>query len=574
MDKEIVMDKEIRKTQLISLLEKYKLEKENAKKENISEETIRGWLNDFLRIFGWDIKNTNEVIQEKKLSKKHMGKLAEIESTHSRPDYTLVNGSIIKTFIDAKDLKTSILNDSKVAFQIRSYGWSAEVPCAFVSNFEELGIYDCGFIPCVEQEANLGRIYLTIDQYIDNFDILDDHLLKTKVFSGRLIEIYEQERVEGKDRLDEYFTELISEFRIVLAKNILENNKKTIGDNHTLLNYYVQVIMDRIIFLRVCESRGIEEAKLKYFLSNGFWKYFSESCYMDFYEHYDGALFERDNKLNDLIIDDKVFENFIDNLYYPSPYKFDVIPVRVIANIYEQFLAKQLLIASDDVKEMLKEEYIKSQGAVSTPKHIVESICKNTIKFDEIKSISEILNMRILDPCMGSGHILVYAFDVLYQIYLSQGYSERDIPDLILDNNIYGLDIDERACQLAYFALMMKARSYNRRFFRREDVPQPQVYSPQGYEDGMEYGSLVKVDELEDMPVQITGQMDFEDINFEIKLNTWNFRRLLHQKYDVVVTNPPYMGSGGMGAKLSDYVKNNYPDSKADTSTDFMEKSL
>ena len=109
-------------------------------------------------------------------------------------------------------------------------------------------------------------------------------------------------------------------------------------------------------------------------------------------------------------------------------------------------------------------------------------------------SIGKPEDIKIIDPCMGSGHILVYAFDVLYQIYLSQGYSEREIPDLILENNIYGLDIDERACQLAYFALMMKARSYNRRFFRREEgkaVPQPQVYSPQGYEDGMEYGSLV-----------------------------------------------------------------------------------
>lgn len=183
----------------------------------------------------------------------------------------------------------------------------------------------------------------------------------------------------------------------------------------------------------------------------------------------------------------------------------------------------------------------------------------------------DITKIRLIDPCMGSGHILVYAFDVLYQIYLSQGYSERDIPDLILDNNIYGLDIDERACQLAYFALMMKARSYNRRFFRREDVPQPQVYSPQGYEDGMEYGSLVKVDVLEEKPLEKETVTLF-DTPYEVELNTWNFRRLLHQKYDVVVTNPPYMGSSGMGGKLSDYVKKNYPDSKADMFAVFIEK--
>ena len=185
--------------------------------------------------------------------------------------------------------------------------------------------------------------------------------------------------------------------------------------------------------------------------------------------------------------------------------------------------------------------------------------------------------IKLIDPCMGSGHILVYAFDVLYQIYLSQGYSEREIPDLILENNIYGLDIDERACQLAYFALMMKARSYNRRFFRREEgkaVPQPQVYSPQADAELLEYGSLYKVDTLDPMPEQAVGQITLEDIKYEDKLNDWNFRRLLHQKYDVVVTNPPYMGSSGMGAKLSEYVKKNYPDSKSDASTAFMEKAL
>lgn len=183
----------------------------------------------------------------------------------------------------------------------------------------------------------------------------------------------------------------------------------------------------------------------------------------------------------------------------------------------------------------------------------------------------DITKIRLIDPCMGSGHILVYAFDVLYQIYLSQGYSERDIPDLILDNNIYGLDIDERACQLAYFALMMKARSYNRRFFRREDVPQPQVYSPQGYEDGMEYGSLLKVDALEEKPLEKEAVTLF-DTPYEVELNTWNFRRLLHQKYDVVVTNPPYMGSSGMSATLGEYVKNNFPISKSDMFSVFIEK--
>lgn len=177
----------------------------------------------------------------------------------------------------------------------------------------------------------------------------------------------------------------------------------------------------------------------------------------------------------------------------------------------------------------------------------------------------------LIDPCMGSGHILVYAFDVLMQIYVSEGYNPRDAAKLILEKNIYGLDIDCRAYQLAYFSLMMKARQYNRRIFT--DGVKPQVYNPAGFPDGEEYGSLVKVDKLEPMPeLSKEQQMTLFDGSYEAKLNAWNFKRLLAQKYDVVVTNPPYMGSSGVGAKLSDYVKNNYPDSKSDLFAVFIEK--
>ncbi len=181
-------------------------------------------------------------------------------------------------------------------------------------------------------------------------------------------------------------------------------------------------------------------------------------------------------------------------------------------------------------------------------------------------------DIKLIDPCMGSGHILVYAFTVLMQIYVSCGYAERDAASLILEKNLYGLDIDKRAYQLSYFALIMKARGYDRRLFGRGVAPQ--VYCPMGYPDGEEYGSLLLVDELEPKPDPQLGQMSLEDLHYEEKLNAWNFRRLLAQKYDVVVTNPPYMGSSGMSAKLADFVKKNYPDTKADMFACFIEKGF
>jgi len=178
-------------------------------------------------------------------------------------------------------------------------------------------------------------------------------------------------------------------------------------------------------------------------------------------------------------------------------------------------------------------------------------------------------DIRLIDPCMGSGHILVYAFDMLMQIYESVGVSPRDAAKLILEKNIYGLDIDRRAYQFAYFSLMMKARQYNRRIFT-EDI-KPQVYHPTGFPKGEEYGSLVKVDSLPPKPVEKTGQLSIDDTSYDLQLNAWNFKRLLAQKYDVVVTNPPYMGIRNMSGKMSDYLSENFPNSKYDSCTAFIE---
>ncbi len=181
-------------------------------------------------------------------------------------------------------------------------------------------------------------------------------------------------------------------------------------------------------------------------------------------------------------------------------------------------------------------------------------------------------DIKLIDPCMGSGHILVYAFDVLMQIYESEGYAPRDAAKLILQKNLYGLDIDKRAYQLAYFSLMMKGRRHNRKLLNEE--VSPQVYQPAGYQEGEEYGSLLKIDVLPEKPVEEEGQLTLGQASYETRLNTWNFQRLLHQKYDVVVTNPPYMGAKGINAQMSDFVKENYPDGRSDLFAAFIERGL
>lgn len=177
-------------------------------------------------------------------------------------------------------------------------------------------------------------------------------------------------------------------------------------------------------------------------------------------------------------------------------------------------------------------------------------------------------DIKCIDPCMGSGHILCYLFEVLMQIYENQGYSRRDAAQSIVQHNLYGLDIDKRATQLAYFSVMMKARQYDRRFFSRN--LQPMVYCTAADEEGENFGSLVIVDDPGERPED--PQSIFEVANYEKRLNVWNYRYLLAQKYHVVVTNPPYMAVSNGNNRLQEYVKKNFSDSKADLFAVFIER--
>ena len=132
--------KEQCRSELEALVRNYDRVLRHRSKDRVSEETVRSWINDFLGVFGWDVRNVSQVWQEAVLDERSRRRLADIDSTHKRPDYTLLNGTQIKTFLDAKSLSVDVFSDRSAAFQIRSYGWSAQVPCAVVSNFAQTAI--------------------------------------------------------------------------------------------------------------------------------------------------------------------------------------------------------------------------------------------------------------------------------------------------------------------------------------------------------------------------------------------------------------------------------------------------
>ncbi|MBV1819081.1 BREX-1 system adenine-specific DNA-methyltransferase PglX [Anaerosalibacter bizertensis] len=320
--------------------------------------------------------------------------------------------------------------------------------------------------------------------------------------------------------------------------------------------------------------------------------------------------------------------------------------IEIIGWLYQYYILEKKDEVFAGLKKNIKisKENIPAATQLFTPKWIVKYMVENSLgrlwieshPDDELKSkwkyyleeaeqdekVKEELeklknpdlipeDIKILDPAMGSGHILVYAFDVLYDIYLSQGYSERQIPRLILENNLYGLDIDDRAGQLAVFALMMKARSKNRRIFRRkldlnlvsiqesndisketinyfagedEELKKDVEYLIEVFEDAKEYGSILEVkpvdfDKIEERLEEIEEEQakmyeqGYRNIILEKLPPLIKQGKIMSRKYDVVCTNPPYMGNRGMNGKLKKYLDENYKDSKSDLFAGFIERN-
>ncbi len=333
--------------------------------------------------------------------------------------------------------------------------------------------------------------------------------------------------------------------------------------------------------------------------------------------------------------------------------------IEIIGWLYQYYISekKDEVFAGLKKNKKITKENIPAATQLFTPKWIVQYMIENSLgrlwleshpneelkaqwkyyleeaeqepevqkQLDELKDPNlKPEDIKVLDPAMGSGHILVYAFDLLYEIYLSAGYSEREIPTLILEKNLYGLDIDDRAGQLASFALLMKARSKNRRIFRNKprmnlcsiqesnDIPKEAIeyfcsadrslsatenrrgdlwssvkedveYLIKVFHDAKEYGSILEVKEIDfdtlekrieeirnNAPEDIF-ELQYKEIILEKIPPLIQQARIMSRKYDVVSTNPPYMGRRGMNPKLVKYLDENFKDSKTDLFAVFME---
>jgi len=581
------------KEKLQDLVDRYQYAKDKGQLQNASEATMRTWIDELLSVFGWDVRNTHQVLTEHSLGKNEKEKLNQIGSTNTRPDYTLVNGNVMLVFVDAKRLDVDIKNDKDVAFQIRSYGWSIGAPFSIVTNFESLAIYDCSPMPDANDYANIARIgFFKYDQFVENYEVLDSFLARTNVIAGNLKFI-----AKKADSLDETFSKMLGDIRKKLAKTILSSNH--IEDINTL-SYYVQTIINRILFIRVCESRGLEkEGLLHCFAQKDFWEEFKSCSYVEFYNRYDGPMFKRIPPLQSLSIANEVFVDFVKCLYAPSPYRFDVIPLKTLSDIYDLFLGYQLVIKDGEVADELKSEFKKSNGAVTTPTKLVSQVLKSTMpdSYMNNHTASQLLSLKIIDIACGSGVFLVGVYDYLAKNIEKKIAKGEEFPKeyyVLLDDKIvltlegrkaiinqciYGVDINPEAVEVAKLSLSLKlVDAYRPKDFDAVGILGSQILS--GIGTNIKCGnSLVGADIenicpsiADDLPqLQATNAFAWEE----------SFPQVFAKRgFDLVVGNPPYVEVKNYNAGLpcmASYIKTVYSSSKngkIDLAIPFIEKGI
>lgn len=555
------------------LVEKFKSNYKQFHSSDYNETLTRqDFINPFFEYLGWDISNKEglsqtyrDVIHEDKL---------KIGKETKAPDYSFRIGGNRVFFVEAKKPSRNLKEDSDAAYQIRRYAWSGKLAVSILTDFEEFAIYDCSKKPSPNDKASMSRIeYINYEDYLNRFDFLYDTFAKENVLRGSL-EKYnaDTKSKKGTESVDIDFLNSLDDLRTKLASNISKLNSLSLRD----LNFAVQHIIDRIIFLRVAEDRGVENyGDLREACSgNNYYKNI-----VDIFKKADGKYnsgifdFSKDKITQNIEVDNKVIKEIINDLYYPkSPYEFSVISVEIIGNAYEQFLGKTITIGKNNAKSgqmpkakiELKPEVRKAGGVYYTPEYIVDYIVENTVG-EKIKGKTpkEIANIKIVDPACGSGSFLLGAYKYLLNYHIEYYNKIKDrakfkgvkedvikengdltiwIKKQILRNNIFGVDIDSNAAEVTKLSLLMKCLEgespasiqNNQDLFNERALP--------SLEDNIKSGNS-----LINSNFNSEGERLFasdEDTQYKIKCFSWEkeFSSVIKKGgFDIIIGNPPYV---------------------------------
>ena len=586
--------KEQAKQRIKELVERFRYNLDVYKKSSYNEAQVRiEFINPFFEALGWDVSNKQGYAEQYK-DVVHEDTIKVGHSTRA-PDYSFRIGGQRKFFVEAKKPAVNIKEDVSPSYQLRRYAWSAKLPLSIVTDFEEFSVFNCQIKPNHTDTPGIGRFaYYTFDVYLDKFDEIYDVFSKEAVLKGSFDRYAQTTKgKKGTATVDSEFLKEIESWRELLAKNIaLRNPNVSIYE----LNYAVQKIIDRIIFLRICEDRGIEPyGQLQTKAESG-------DVYMHLLNHfrlaeskYNSGIFDFDSDgiTPALTIDDRVLKTIIQDLYYPkSPYEFSVLGVEILGNVYEQFLGKVIrLTAGHQAKVEAKPEVKKAGGVYYTPQYIVEYIVKNTVgKLVEGKTPEEIAAIKVLDPACGSGSFLIGAYtyllrylrdwyvnhkpkkhkEAVFQAKENEWYLTTAEKKRILLDNIFGVDIDSQAVEVTKMSLLLKVLEHE----SRESIDQQAKLGLEGVlpnlGDNIKCGNSLIGPEYYELGQQQATLFDEEEMR-RVNVFDWEDERkgfggiMQRGGFDCVVGNPPYVRPHRLDPQIKEYFWQHY--------TSFVKKS-
>jgi hypothetical protein len=594
---------------ILRLIEHFERQTDQVCSPEYNETQLRiDFVNPMFAELGWDMDNAlgyaeqyREVVHEDRI---------KVAGATKAPDYSFRVGGNRKFFLEAKKPAVNIKDSWEPAYQLRRYAWSAKLAVSILTDFEELAIYDCRIQPKQFDKASVARReYIGYKQYPERWDFIAGTFSKDAVLRGDFDRYCGSARGRGAQEFDQAFLEEIEEWRKKLASNLALRNE---GLDDRGLNFAVQRIIDRIVFLRICEDRGIEHVGQLRGLLNGEQIYARLlKLFRDADDRYNSGIFHfktekgRDEAPDELTpgleVDDSTLKLILRRLYYPeSPYEFTVVSADILGSVYERFLGKVItLTAGHRAKVEEKPEVRKTGGVYYTPTYIVDYIVQHTVgRLLEGKTPKEAAKLKVLDPACGSGSFLIGAYQHLLDWHLkwyvangpeswakgknatlrpnSLGQWRLTIKERkrILVDNIHGVDIDYQAIEVTKLSLLLKVLEGETAeslggfwsLFRERALPDLGRNVQCGNSlIGMDFTLTVAWKEMSDAEQQ--------------RVNVFDFRRAFpsvpKRGFDAVIGNPPYIRMEWF-APLKTYLAANYQahEERADLYAYFLERAL
>lgn len=579
---------------VVELVERFDRQRDAYRSGDYNEARLRReFIDPLFGALGWDMDNRRgyaeaykDVIHEDSI---------KVGTGTKAPDYCFRIGTARKFFVEAKKPAVNIKDDVSPAYQLRRYAWSAKLPLSILTDFEEFAIYDCRVRPQVQDKASAARLtYLTFEDYADKWDEIEATFSREAVLRGAFDKFADTSKGKrGTTEVDDAFLEEIEQWRESLAGNIALRNPRI---SQSDLGFAVQRTIDRIIFLRICEDRGIESYGHLQSLAktpNLYRKLLERFHRAD--ERYNSGLFHfrresdrteaPDQLTPELVLDDKPLRSILESLYYPaSPYEFSILSADILGHVYERFLGKVIrLTAAHRVKIEEKPEVRKAGGVYYTPNYIVGYIVQRTLgKLLEGKSPTDAMQVRVLDPACGSGSFLLGAYQYLLDWHLQwcldhdpEKLAGQKQPPLfrgsrgewrltarkrkeILVANIFGVDLDAQAIEVTKLSLLLKVlegeteESINVALKLFHDRALPDLGK------NIRHGnSLVGPDLLKTPQLRLSLGDDDPYVPFD-----WmkSFPRVFREGgFDVVIGNPPYLSfAGRQSVEIPDWLRKFY----------------